>query len=160
MSQSCSADPVHWRAHAGPCSSDVFHGSSTGFELELQFKLESVQISVLVFERLRRLHLVVEANCECGVALDVFKRQQVACRRSGRLRTRAVTPKGTISGVCREAGAAVRCNAMLKDMNVTVWDNDERCWHQDCHIQEPGGCRHDSIECLDFVWQDVHQRIG
>ena len=46
--------------------------------------------------------------------------------RSGRLRLRAVGPERTLGRVCREAGATVRCNTKLRDMNVAISANDER----------------------------------
>ena len=60
------------------------------------------------------------------MALDVFGRHRAACPRSGRLRTRAVGPERTLARVCREAGATVRMNTKLRDMNVAVEANDER----------------------------------
>ena len=69
---------------------------------------------------------VVEARCEYGIALDAFGRQRAECLRSGRLRTRAVPPERTLARICREAGATVRCNAKLRDMNVVVSASDER----------------------------------
>ena len=46
---------------------------------------------------------------------------------SGRLRTRAVAPERTLARVCREAGAIVRTNVKLRDMNIAVRADDERC---------------------------------
>ena len=41
------------------------------------------------------------------------------------LRSRAVPTERTLPRVCREAGATVRCNAELRDMNVRVHATDE-----------------------------------
>ena len=35
-------------------------------------------------------------------------------------------PERTVARICREAGALVRCNVKLRDMNVTVPATDER----------------------------------
>ena len=43
-----------------------------------------------------------------------------------RLRSRAVAPERTLARICREAGAVVRTNLMLRDMNITVSARDER----------------------------------
>ena len=51
---------------------------------------------------------------------------RAACPQSGRLRTRAVAPERTLARVCREAGATVRHNVKLRDMNVAVRGDDER----------------------------------
>ena len=58
--------------------------------------------------------------------LDSFGRHRAVCPRSGRLRTRAVGPERTLARVCREAGATVRYNTKLRDMNVAVAAEDER----------------------------------
>ena len=42
------------------------------------------------------------------------------CVRSGRLRTRAVPTERTLARVWCEAGASVRCNAKLREMNIAV----------------------------------------
>ena len=69
---------------------------------------------------------IVEAQCECGALLDEQGRHRAACPRSGRLRSRAVGPERTLARVCREAGATVRCNVRLRDMNVAVSATDMR----------------------------------
>ena len=46
--------------------------------------------------------------------------------RSGRIRRRAEPLEATVARICREAGARVRENAFLKDMNVGVPASDER----------------------------------
>ena len=43
-----------------------------------------------------------------------------------RLRTRASAPERTLARVCREAGASVRSNAKLVDMNIAVPADDAR----------------------------------
>ena len=68
--------------------------------------------------RLRLPLLVTEARCECGAGLDQRGRHRAACPQSGRLRTRAIPTERTLARVCREAGASVRCNAKLRDMNT------------------------------------------
>ena len=60
------------------------------------------------------------------VLLGQPRSPQAACPQSGRLRTRAVAPERTLARACREAGATVRQNVKLRDMNVAVRD-DERC---------------------------------
>ena len=105
-----------------PTSALLLHGCPTRPE----FKIDPVLFAVLVLERLRVPLQVTEARCECGAALDSKGRHRAACPHSGRLRTRALAPERTLARVCREAGASVRCNAKLFDMNVAVHANDER----------------------------------
>ena len=122
IAQSCAADQVHLRSHSGPCTSAVLHGAPTG----LKFKVTPEHFRTLVLERLRWPLQIVEAQCECGALLDVQGRHRAACPRSGRLRSRAVGPERTLARVCREAGATVRCNVHLRDMNVAVSATDMR----------------------------------
>ena len=45
---------------------------------------------------------------------------------SGRLKTRGLAPERTLARVCREAGATVRYNAKLRDMDLAVSANNDR----------------------------------
>ena len=60
--------------------------------------------------------LVTEARCECGAGLD----------QRGRHRLAGSATERTLARVCCEAGASVRCNANLRDMNIAVPASDER----------------------------------
>ena len=80
----------------------------------------------LVLERLRLPLDVTESKCECRCFLDTTGRHRAACPRSGRLRTRAVGPERTLARVCTEAGATVRINTKLRDMNVAISASDAR----------------------------------
>ena len=122
FAQSCPAHQAHLHSHSGSGCSHLLHGCPTRPE----YKIDPVLFRVLVLERLRVPLPVTEARCECGAALDSKGRHRAACTHSGRLRTRALGPERTLARVCREAGASVRCNAKLVDMNVAVHANDER----------------------------------
>ena len=89
--------------------------------------MEPELVRTLVLERLRLPLAVADVVCECGAPLDSRGRHRAACAQSGRLRTRAVAPERTLARVCREAGATVRQNVKLRDMNVAVRGHDERC---------------------------------
>ena len=122
LPQSSAADQAHLRSHSGPGSSSVFHGSPTQFE----FQVQPVLFRTLLLERMRLPLQFTEAQCECGSQLAKLGRHRGACPRSGRLRSRALPMERTLARVCREAGATVRCNCRLRDMNVTVRADDER----------------------------------
>ena len=122
LRQSCAAGQAHLRSHAGPGSSNVLSGAPTGPE----FRVCPELFRTLVLERLRLPLEVVESQCECGTPLDTLERHRAACPRSGRLRTRAGPPERTMARICREAGATVRFNTRLREMNVAVSANDER----------------------------------
>ena len=74
----------------------------------------------IILEMLRLPLPVADARCDCGAHL-------AACSHSGRLRTRAVAPEKTLARICREAGATVRANVKLRDLNVADRGDDERC---------------------------------
>ena len=122
LAQSCAADQAHLRSHSGPCASLVVCGSPTSPE----FTVKPHLYRTIILERLRLPLSITDARCECSAVLDARGQHRAACPRSGRLRSRAVPTERTLARVCREAGATVRCNAKLRDMNVRVHATDER----------------------------------
>ena len=130
LRQSCPSHQAHLRSHSGGGCSDVLHGCPTSAE----FVVEPELFRTLVLERSRLPLAVADVVCECGAPLDSRGRHRAACPQSGRLRTRAVAPERTLARVCREAGATVRQNVKLRDMNVAVratMNDASRCSPQD-----------------------------
>ena len=113
---------AHLCSHSGGGSSNVLHGCPTSPE----FTVDAALYRTLILERLRLPLAVTEGRCECGDCVDSKGRHRAACPRSGRLRTRAVAPERTWAQVLREAGANVRFNCLLREMNVAVRAEDER----------------------------------
>ena len=101
-------------------ASQVVHGAPTAAE----FRVLSLLYRTLVPEGLRLPLLITEASLERGGSLDLRGQHCAACPRYGRLRSGAVPTERTL--VCREAGATVRRNAKLWDMNISVPATDER----------------------------------
>ena len=66
------------------------------------------------------------ACCKCGAWGVAALAGNTTHLRSGRLRSRPVAPERTLARICREAGANVRTNVMLRDMNITESALDER----------------------------------
>ena len=129
LAQSCAADQAHLRSHSGPCASLVLRGSPASPE----FTVKPHLFRTIILERLRLPLLITDARCECSAVLDARGQHRAACPRPGRLRSRAVPTERTLARVCREAGATVRCNAELRDMNVRVHATDDgrlRFWRQ------------------------------
>ena len=123
LARPCPDDQAaHLRSLSGPGSSDVLCGAPS----QPEFVVEPHLFRAFVMERLRLPFDFTDARCECGCRLDFEGRHRGACPRSGRLRTRAVGPERSLARVCREAGASVRCNTKLRDMNVAVSAMDER----------------------------------
>ena len=121
IAQSSAGDQAHLRSHSGPGASAVLLGCPTSCGYQLQ--PETFRVTL---ERLRLPIHVTEARCLCGAPLDQLGRHRGACPRSGRLKSRTVPTERTLARVCREAGAVVRSNVKLRDMNVTVPVEDER----------------------------------
>ena len=110
-----------WRSHSGPGASDALSVCPS----KQEYRIEAGLFRTLILERLRLPLQVTEKVCECGTMLDSTGRHRAACNRSGRLKKRALAPERTLARVCREAGATVRCNAKLCDMNLAVSANDD-----------------------------------
>ena len=122
LRQSCPANQAHLRSHSGAGSSQVLLGCPT----KLEFRIAPDLFRTVILERLRLPLFVFEVRCECGYLVDGQGRHRTTCFHSGRLRTRASAPERTLARVCREAGASVRFNAKLLNMNIAVPANDAR----------------------------------
>ena len=140
LAQSCPSHQAHLRSHSGSGCSHVFCGCPT----QPEFRINPDLFRVLILERL------------CGAVLDCKGRHRAACPHPGRLRTRALAPERTLARVCREAGASVRCNAKLVDMNIAVAANDERaiegCFGSPIPSRSPTGNRHHFALLLNCWW--------
>jgi len=111
------------RSHSGRFAGAALTGAPTAPEFEIQ----PLEFRTLLLERLRLPLPLTEATCEgCGQALDVRGLHRAACSHSGRLKRRATPTERALARVCREAGAVVRYNAFLKDMNLGVHAGDLR----------------------------------
>ena len=64
--------------------------------------------------------------CKCGELLDVHGHHRSACSRVGRLKARGTPAEVCMARICREAGARVRENQLLRDLNVVVQADDQR----------------------------------
>ena len=72
------------------------------------------------------LNPLVPALCPCRRRLDAYGDHSASCPRSGLLRSRAVPLERAAARVCREAGATVATNVLLRDLNLVVQRQDER----------------------------------
>ena len=66
------------------------------------------------------------SGCSCHARLDTLGRNRPSCTRSGRVKKRATPIERVVGRIFREAGASVRQNVFLKDMNVQVAAEDAR----------------------------------
>ena len=120
--QLSAADQAHLRSHSGPGANEVLGTAPT----KPEFTVEAAVFRTLILERLRLQLGIMDARCQCGGHLDSTGRRRAACPRSGGLRSRAGAPERTLARVFREAGAVLRRNVKLRDMDTTVLVSDER----------------------------------
>ena len=121
---SCTpTEPACLRSQSGPGSSGALRGCPTLPE----YTLEPSTFRTILLSRLQMPLMVTERVCEgCGASLDGRGFHRTACTKSGRLKRRAVPLEKTTARICREAGANVRENVKLRDMNIAVAAGDER----------------------------------
>ena len=102
------------RSQSGPCGGKVF----TVLPTSTLTTVPSAELRVLL---LRRLHLpipVAARRCRCRGELDARGHHRAACSTCGVLRRRGKPLEKAAARVCREAGARVAENVLLRDMNV------------------------------------------
>ena len=78
---------------------------------------------------LRRLRLPLPPSvraCRCGRHLDNLGDHRASCPRAGVLAGRGFAVEAAAARVCREAGARVVMNCMVRDMNLEVPPDDGR----------------------------------
>ena len=144
---------AHLRSHSGRNAGVVFAHAPTAAECTVPPHL----FRVLLLERLQLPLPLTEATCNgCHELLDPLGRHRGACTRSGRVKKRATPTERMIARVCREAGARVKFNAHLRDMNLGVRGTDERrieVLAQDLScFENPAGNRHHLAECSLCFW--------
>ena len=115
---SCSpAQQATVRSQAGPGSATAILGCPTRPE----FLLGPTVFRSLLLSRLQLPLQLTESHCEgCGSALDPTGHHRNACCKSGRLKKRALPLERAAARIRREAGATVRENVKLKDLNLVV----------------------------------------
>ena len=106
----------------GPCTSRHFSCLPTC--PETTFSAEEFRTLLLV-----RLHLPLHLDarfCKCGELLDVYGHHRSACSRVGLLKPRGTPAEVCMARICREAGARVKENQLLRDLNVVAQADDQR----------------------------------
>ena len=121
LNQSCAADQAHLRSHSGPGASDVLCDAlrSQSFELSQgSSEPSSWRESDCPCRSLRFV-----ANVGFHWTTEVATEPRAVGRADSRL---GLLLQSTLASVCREAGATVRYNAKLRDMDLAVSANDHR----------------------------------
>ena len=115
-------EPAHVRSHSGPGSASVLYGCPTCFD----YVVRPAEFRTTILERLHLPLQMTEATCECGGVLDQKGKHRASCPRSGRLKRRALPTERAVARICREAGATVRANVFLHNLNMSVSPSDKR----------------------------------
>ena len=86
-----------------------------------EFAIAPHLFQVLLRERLRLPLFLTESTCQgCHEPLDPLGHHRAACPHFGHSQKRATPVERVMARICREAGARVKFNAFLKDVNVSV----------------------------------------
>ena len=91
-----------------------------------EFRMPSSHMRVLLLRRLRQPLPVAPRTCRCGGALDPLGDHRAACPTAGVLGARRAPLEWAAARVCREAGARVASNVMIRDMNLDSPATDAR----------------------------------
>ena len=81
---------------------------------------------MLLLRRLRLPLPLTAAYCRCRRRQDALGDHLAACPRSGVLRARGAPLERAAARVCREAGASVATNVLVRDLNVAPSRQDDR----------------------------------
>ena len=109
-------------SQAGPGGSRAITALPTAPEL----RMPSDCMRVLLLRRLRLPLPHVPRHCRCGGTLDALGDHRAACPVAGVLGPRGAPLERAAARICREGGARVATNVLLRDMNVDVPLADSR----------------------------------
>ena len=123
LSGRTAARRAHLRSHSGRNAGAALAHCPTSPE----FTIPPHLFRTLLLERMSLPLQMTKARCEgCHAQLDSCGHHRASCPRSGRVKKRATPTEHTVARIFREAGATVRKNVFLKDMNVEVGAEDAR----------------------------------
>ena len=110
------------RAQSGPAAGVAFSTVPCSFLTRLEPHLFRTLV-------LRRLHLPLSPCprlCRCGRPLDSHGHHRAACSRAGVLGRRGFAVESAAARICREAGARVSTNVLMRDLDLGVPVADTR----------------------------------
>ncbi len=118
----CRSKRALLRSQAGPGASAALEAAPTSRDCTLEPELFQAWIR----RRLRWPLPLSESKCSCGLPVDELGDHFGACMASGRVKKRAPAVERVVAQICREAGARVRTDVMLRDLNLAALATDER----------------------------------
>ena len=102
------------RSQSGPFSGAALSATPSSFPTRIPPHL----FRVLLLRRLRLPLPPTVRTCRCGRQLDSFGHHRAACAQSGLLARRGFAVENAVARVCREAGARVSTNVMVRDLDL------------------------------------------
>ena len=115
------AEQALLRSQGGPMSGVPF----TSFPTSSISRFESSVFRVLLQRRLWLLLPPSTRKCRCGRLLDVRGHHRAACAVVGVLGRRGFPVESAAARVCREAGARVSTNVMVRDLDILPLDRQD-----------------------------------
>ena len=112
-------DQAMLRSQGGPLAAAPFLALPTS-------RLTKLDPSVFRTLLLRRLRLPLPLTmrvCGCGPLLDAFGHHRSACAVSGVLGRRGFALESAMARICREAGARVMTNVLVRDLDLNLHDH-------------------------------------
>ena len=97
----------------------------TSFPTSTISRFESSVFRVLLLRRLWLLLPPSTRKCRCGRLLDVHGHHRAACAVVGVLVRRGFPVESAAARVCREAGARVSTNVMVRDLDILPLDGQD-----------------------------------
>jgi len=116
-----SPERAHLRLHIGPGAGAHFMALPTS---ALQ-QIDAQPFRILLLRRLRLALPPTALRCRCRRLLDPHGDHRAACANAGVLAKRSFPLESAMARVCREAGARVRTNVMVRDLNLGVARPDD-----------------------------------
>ena len=104
------------RSQSGPMVGMALTASPSSFSTRIDPHL----FRVVLLRRLRLPLTLSVRQCRCGRFLDSFGHHRAACARAGVLGRRGFAVKSASTRVCREGGARVATNVLLRDLDLAV----------------------------------------
>ena len=83
-------------------------------------RIDPALFRVLLLRRLRLPLPLSVRSCRCGRPLDSRGHHRAACARAGVLGRRGFAPESAAARICREGGARVTTNVMVRDMDLAA----------------------------------------
>ena len=116
------AEQAMVRSQSGPLASVPF----TAMPTSRVTRITSDLFRVLLLRRLRSPLPLCVRSCRCGRLLDVLGHHRAACSTGGALGRRGFAVESAVAQICREGGARVSLNAMLRDLDIVPLRTDGR----------------------------------